>query len=162
MRKYRLFGKIPVFDVIVIAVIIVLGIVFYNVFMTSNSGDVIVNSQTKTIRYTIEFMNISDMIDGIPDVGEKVYETSSNYEIGKVISAQSRPFINYSFSEITGEAVQTEYKDRSTVSVVVEAKAVVCERATEVNGVPLGLGKVMTCNMPSLCAQGVIVNMEEV
>ena len=89
MRKYRLFGKIPVFDVIVIAVIIVLGIVFYNVFMTSNSGDVIVNSQTKTIRYTIEFMNISDMIDGIPDVGEKVFETSSNYEIGKVISAQS-------------------------------------------------------------------------
>ena len=39
--------------------------------MTSNSGNVIVNSQTKTIRYTIEFMNISDMIDGIPDVGEK-------------------------------------------------------------------------------------------
>ena len=28
MRKYRLFGKIPVFDIIVIAVIIVLGVVF--------------------------------------------------------------------------------------------------------------------------------------
>ena len=41
---------------------------------------------------------------------KKVFETSSNYEIGKVVSAQSKPFVNYSFSEITGEAVQTEYK----------------------------------------------------
>lgn len=162
MKKYRLFGKIPVFDVIIVAVILIAGIIFYNVFMTSKSGEVLVKSETKTIRYTIDFLNISNMIDGVPDVGEKVYETATNYEMGKVISAETKPFINYSFNENTGEPTSTKYDDRQTITVVVESKATVSERATEINGAKIGLGKTMTFNMPSLCAMGVIVNMEEV
>ncbi len=162
MKKYRLFGKIPVFDIIIIAVIIVVAIVFYNVFMTSKSGEVIINSQTKTIRYTVEFLNISNTIDGIPDVGEKVYETSSNYAMGTVVSADAKPFVNYSYNEVTGEPTSTTYEDRQTISIVIEASAVVSERCTEVNGVKIGIGKTTTFNMPSLCALGVIINIEEV
>ncbi len=162
MKKYRLFGKIPVFDIIIIAIVLIAAIVFYNVFMTSKSGEIIVNSQTKTIRYTVDFLNISNTVDGIPDVGEKVYETSTNYFVGTVVSAQAKPFVNYSYNEVTGEPTSTTYNDRQTISIVIEASAVVSERSTEVNGVKLGIGKTTTFNMPSLCAMGVVVNMEEV
>lgn len=162
MKKYRIFGKIPVFDVVIVALVLIAGIIFYNVFMSSKSGEVLVKTETKTVRYTVEFLNISNMIDGVPKEGDKVYETDGNYEIGKVVSAREKPFVNYSYNEETGEVSSTEYTDRRTISVVVEAKASVSERATEINSVKIGLGKTMTINMPSLCALGVIVDMEEV
>lgn len=162
MKKYRLFGKIPVFDVILIAVLAIAAVLLYNVFMSSKSGEVIVNSETKTVRYTVEFKNISNTISSLPQPGEKIFETEGNYEVGRVISAEEKPFINYSYNDETGEPVSTKYEDRRTISVVVEAKATVSDRATEINNVTIGLGRSKTFNMPSLCATGVIVNIEEV
>ena len=162
MKKYRLFGKIPVFDIIIIAVVLIVGIVFYKVFMTSKSGATILNSETKTIRYTMEFKDISELIDGVPEQGEKVYDTSTNYELGNVVSADKKPFIKYGYNDITGEPTSTVYEDRQIITVVVEAKAVVSEKSTEINSVKIGLGKSITVNMPSLCAMGVIINIEEV
>ena len=162
MKKYRLFGKIPVFDVVVIAVVLVAAIVFYKVFTTSKSGNRLTNVETKTVRYTVDFLNLSNAVDGVADPGEKVYDLNTNYEIGKVVSAKSRPFVANSFDSFTGEPVSTEYSDRQSITIVVEATAKVSEVATEINSVKIGIGKTMTFNMPSLCATGVIIDIEEV
>ena len=162
MRKYRLFGKIPVFDLVIVLLLVVIAVVFYFVFTSSQSGSSILNSQTKTVRYTVDFLNLSSDVKGVPDPGEKVYDTDTNTEIGKVVAASSRPFVNQSYNTANGEIVATEYSDRQVISVVIETKAIVSEKATEVNSVFIGLGKTKTFTMPSLCATGVIIDMEEV
>lgn len=167
MRKYRLFGKIPVFDLIIIAALILLALVGYKVFTSSKSGNAVLNSQTKTVRYTVDFLNLSNDVQGrgeggVPEVGEKVYDTDTNTEIGRIVASSSRPFTNYGFDTADGKTVATEYTNRQTVTIVIEAKAVVSDKATEIGNVFIGLGKTKTLTMPSLCATGVIVDMEEV
>lgn len=162
MRKYRLFGIIPIFDLIIVAVLIIALIVGYNVFNTSKSGDMISSTETKTIRYTVEFYNISSLVDGVPEVGEVVHNNATNFEMGKVIYAETTPTVVYGMNDITGETVETVCQDRQTIKIIVEAQATVSEIATEVNTVKIGIGRTITFNMPSLCASGVIKNIETV
>lgn len=160
MKKYRLFGKIPVFDIVVVAVLILAVVVCINVFGSSKSGSTIASTEYKTIRYTIEFYNLSNMIDGVPDEGEIVRDNVNNYDVGKVVFAEATPAVVYGINELTGETVETVYNDRQTIKVVVEAKATIAETGTQVNNVKLGIGRFMTFNMPSLCATGTIKNIE--
>ena len=162
MRKYKLFGKIPYFDIIVILLVVAIAFVCLNVYKTSRSGNELSSTETKTIRYTIDFYNLSELIDGVPEIGEKIYDHTTNSEMGRVVAAEVTPFVAYSYNEITGEPTSTVYDDRVTISLTVEAKATVSDRATEINSIKIGIGKNMTFNMPSLCASGVIKNIEEV
>lgn len=162
MKKYRLFGKIPVFDVIIVAALVLVVIVCVSVFGSSKSGSTITSTEYKTIRYTVEFYNLSNMIDGTPAEGENVRDNVNNYDVGKVVFAESTPAVAYGMNEVTGETVETVYNDRQTIKVVVEAQATISETGTQVNNVKLGIGRLMTFNMPSLCATGTIKNIEVV
>ncbi len=162
MRKYKLFGKLPVFDLIVIVVLLVAFILCFKVFNTSNTASVLTETQTKTIRYTVDFTNLSELIKNLPEQGEKVYDNTTNSELGKVVSSESLPFVLNSYNDITGEPVSTVCKDRHTIRVVAETTANVSDRGIEINGVKIGIGRNLTLNMPSLCATGIIKNIEEV
>lgn len=162
MKKYKLFGKIPVFDLIIILVLIAVGFAAVRIVLTSKSGNAYLNSESKTVRYTIDFYNLSMLVKGVPEPGEHVYDSLTNNEIGKVVSVTTRPFVSYSFNMETGETVATEYTDRQFVTIVVEAVATISDRETQINNIRIGMGKVITVNMPSLCASGVIIEIEEV
>ncbi len=160
MKKYRLFGKIPVFDLVVILVVVLSAVVCYKVFFSGNSKDVVTVTEMKTIKYTVEFSNLSNLIDGIPELGEVVYDKNTNFEVGKVVYSETEPAVVYAMNELTGESVKTVYDDRQTIRIVVEAIANVSDISTTVNDVRLGIGRTLTLNMPSLCASGVVKNIE--
>lgn len=162
MRKYKLFGKIPIFDLVIIIVLIAVAFLGYKILNTSKSGESITGTEIKKVSYKIEFQNLSEQVDGVPDIGEKIFDFNTNTELGTVVSAESKPYVMYDYNSVTGEAVKTEYKDRVTICVVVESNASVSAKATEINGTKIGIGKNMTFNMPSLCASGIITNIVEV
>lgn len=162
MKKYRLFGKIPVFDIVLIAVLLAIAFVCFNIFSSSNSGSVITSSETKTIEYKVEFTNLSDRISNNPAIGEKVYDNSTNSNVGAVVAVDESNYIMIGYNNETGETVSTEMTDRKNIILVVKTQAVISDMGIDVNGVKLGIGRVLTFNMPSLCASGVITEIKEV
>ncbi len=162
MKKYKLFGKIPVFDIVLVAIIVIAAVLIFSVFMSSRSGNVVLDSQTKTVRYKVVFSGISNAVDGMSKEGERVFDFNTNYEIGKVVGSESKPAVTYGNSLETGKVVRTVDETRKDVTVYIEAQATVSERATEINGVKIGIGRSFTLQMPSLCALGTVTNIEEV
>lgn len=161
MKKYRLFGKIPIFDIIVIAVIIAVAVVGTKIINTSKSGQSYISSEKKNIVLTFSFNNMSSQIICEPEIGEKVIDNTTNNVIGTVISAKTEPALVYDYSSITGEAVATTHDDRKTMILEVSAVATVSDVCTEINGVMVGIGKGITLSMPSVCSTGVITNIVE-
>ncbi len=160
MKKFKIFGKIPIFDVILVLVIIIAAIVVGKVFMSSKTGQTVSNSKVNTIRYTVEFQNISAMVEGVADVGEKVRDIETSTEIGTVISAQSKPYTVTTPHLVTGEAVTTIQNDRQNIEVIIEANATVSDTGISVNGIRFGVGRTVGISMTSLSGSAIVRNIE--
>lgn len=160
MKKYKLFGKIPIFDIIIVLVIVVALLVVGKVFMSSKTGQSVSSTKVNTIRYTVEFQNISAMVDGVADVGEKVRDVETSTEMGKVVSAQSKPYSVTMPDMVTGEAVTTVQSDRQNIEVVIEASATVSDSGISVNGIRFGVGRTVGISMTSLSGSAIVRNIE--
>ena len=162
MRKYKLFNIIPVFDIVIVLLIVCVALVGLKVFKGSNTAETIKESEQKTIRYTLEFENISSEVNSNVEVGQKVRDLITNVEMGTVVSFESYPYVQLDMDMHTGELAQTVYQDRKSVKVVVEAVAEVSKRATTINNVNIGLGRVYKFTLPKLSGDAIIRNIEEV
>ncbi len=162
MRNYKLFGKIPIFDIIIVLVLVVAAVVGVSVLNTSKSGVAYTTTVSKDIILTVRFGNISEQVVTMPKAGELVVDDGTNTNIGTVVSVAKEPYVMHDFNSVTGEPVSTIYNDRYNLFVTIKANAKVSEAATEINGVKVGLGKSMVFSMPSICTGGIITNIEEV
>ena len=160
MKKYKLFGKIPIFDIVIIIIVALAAVVGGKVFMTSKTGQTVSTSNVKTIRYTVEFQNLSNMVDGTPDTDEKVRDIETSTEIGKVISSEVKPYSVTTCNMITGEPVTTVQQDRQNVEVVIEATATISDMGISVNGIRFGLGRTVGLSMTSLSGSAIVRNIE--
>ena len=160
MRNYKLFGKIPVFDIVVVLVIAVAAFFAFKIFMSSKTGQTVTETQYKTIRYTVEFQNVSAMVDGVPEAGERVRDVKTNSDVGVVVSSAVKPYKTTTHNLLTGEPVTTVYEDRQNVEVVIEATASVSDMGISVNGVRFGMGRTFSVSMPSITGSTVVRNIE--
>ena len=158
MRKYKLFGKIPVFDVILVILIVAL-IIFAFMFFKNNK---MLPVETKPIRYTLELKNLSNTVDSMPQAGETVKDVKTNNAIGTVISSEWLEQTGNWYSAETGETVKSEFPDRHTVRVVVEAKADISDQGILVNNVRLSVTGQINARMPSLASSAIVMSIEEV
>ena len=161
MRKYKLFGKIPIFDLVIILVVLVVAVVGIKIINTSKSGQSYIATETKDIVFTVVFNNISSQIICEPEIGEKVIDNLTNNNLGSVISVKTEPYVAYDYSNITGEVVTSTLEGRKNMTIEIAATATVSDVCTEINGVKIGIGKNMTFSMPSVCANGYITNIVE-
>jgi len=160
MKKYKLFGKIPIFDIVIVLMLVVAALVVGKVFMSSKTGQTVSTSNVNTIRYTVEFQNVSAMVDGVPDADEKVRDIETSTEIGKVISSQVRPYSITTCNMVTGEPATTVQKDRQNIEVVIEATATVSDMGISVNGIRFGVGRTLGLSMTSLSGSAIVRNIE--
>ncbi len=160
MKKYKLFGKFPIFDIVIVLVLILAVFFVGKVFMSSKTGQVVTNSKTNTIRYTVEFQNISSMVDGVPEANEKVRDVETSTEIGRVVSAESKPYSTTTCDMITGEAVTSVQSDRQNIEVVIEVTADVSDTGISVNGYRFGVGRTIGISMTSISGGAIVRNIE--
>ena len=162
MRKYKLFNKIPVFDVALVLVILCAAIFVLKTFTGDNGAKTVVENDLKTIRYTIEFQNVSAEVVATPIEGQRVRDVLTNADMGTVVSYESYPFSQIEMNTLTGEAVENVYKDRQCVKVVVEAVASVSNKSTTINNVSIGLGRNYKFSLPTITGYAIVRNIEEV
>ena len=87
MRNYKLFGKIPLFDIAVALVLVAVVFVGITVLGTSKSGVTYTTTVSKEVVLTVRFSNISAQVVTMPKAGESVVDDGTNTNIGTVISA---------------------------------------------------------------------------
>lgn len=162
MKNYKLFNKIPIFDVVLVAVILLLGIFCINVFFSSDSGKSVSATKKQVIRITAEYVDVSSRIDCVPVAGEKVRDSATNTEIGTVVSAKSSPYVAITMDTITGQLVKTPCTDRQNVEIVIEASADMSDKGILINNINIGLGRTYSFTMPSVIGNCVVRNIEEV
>lgn len=160
MKKYKLFGKIPIFDIIIVLIVAVAVVIVGKVFMSSKTGQTVSNSKVSTIRYTVELQNISDMVDGVPDAGEKVRDVETSTDMGIVVSAQSKTYSVTMPNMVTGEAVTSVQNDRQNIEIIIEASATVSDTGISVNGIRFGVGRTVGLSMTSLSGNAIVRNIE--
>ncbi len=169
MRKYKLFGKISILYVLIIFVLILALFFVGNKFLNRNATNdkeddsKISNEEDdtlKTIRYTVEFENLSAMIKNLPKINEKVrdFETATN--IGFVVSAKKRPYSATTCNLITGEPVTSVHPDRQNIVLVIEARAEVTDSGISINGYRFGVGRQINISLISLSGAPVVRNIE--
>lgn len=162
MRKYKLFGKIPIFDLIIVVVLIVVAFVGFKAVNSSQSGVAYTTSETKEIVMTVKFTNISDTVKGEPKVGESVVETYTNNSLGTVISSKLEDYIVKDYSVVDGKLDINEFKDRHNIIVEIKTLANVSDINTSVNGTIIGIGKGVSFSMPSFSCAGTIIDIKGV
>lgn len=162
MRKYKIFNAIPIFDVILVVVIALAAFAGYKIFAADKTASPIKQAEQKTIRYTIEFENVSNEVVTTVESGQKVRDLITNVEMGSVVSFESYPYVQREMNMQTGELTQTVYQDRKSVKVIVEAIADVTERGTSINNVNFGLGRAYKFTLPGLSGDAIVRNIEEV
>lgn len=162
MRKYRLFGKIPVFDLVIVLIALVIAAVGIKILTSSNAAESAIDTKTQKIQYTVSVKGLSNDIEDLPMPAHTIKDGNTNSEIGKVVSAIKTENKSYDFNPVTGEKIVSVIEDRYDLIITVEANANQSERCTEINNVRIGVGKTMTFSMPSLYATGVVTSITEV
>lgn len=119
IENKKLFGKINLMDIIIIAIILVAGIVVYNIVFSSETT-VNMGAQYFTTTCTIK---LDDLPVGASEyllTGADVYDNETNVYIGKLIGAKSGDCIIIKANQETGEFVESKVPNKENVYATLE------------------------------------------
>lgn len=121
--KYKLFGKIPVVDILVVLVLVAvmaaaLWLLTRNEVQQQTGADAQVE---QTYPFTAVFMVSDTAVKNVDliEVGDELYLKGGTY-VGKVTAVRSEPYVEYNTDALTGEQVGTELGDRANVYLTVD------------------------------------------
>ena len=123
-KKYRLFGKIPVVDILI--TLLLLAVFAAGIYLLTRpkvKTQTGTQSQARTYPFTAEFL-ISQVREenlGLISVGDELY-TDKGVKIGKVTDVRRNPHEVLRFSS-TGQEVKTVMPQYSVLIVTVEGEA---------------------------------------
>ena len=124
-RKRR---GINLFDIVIIVVICAVGFVGYKYF---NREKVM---ETKTIRYTFEFVDNYEGFSELIHVGDEITDNVKNYYMGKVVEVKSEPYKKLVEDKSTGTYKESVMPGKEREIVTVEANVTESNSDIKVNG----------------------------
>ncbi len=151
-RKRR---GINLFDIVIIVVICVVGFAGYKYF---NREKVM---ETKTIRYTFEFVDNYEGFSELINVGDEITDNVKNYYMGKVVEVKAEPYKKLVQDKTTGTYKETVVPGRERELITVEANVTESGSDLKVNGyytVKVGLEVAAKGN--GYAGRGYILNIE--
>lgn len=127
-NKYRIFGKIPVADILIVALLIAvmaMGIWFIGqgdvqeeTGAESQAEDV---GESYPVTLTLSISNTSDKNEQLVSAGDELYYEDGTY-FGKVTQATVEPYVTY-YSNTAGGYTESTVEGRITIYMVVQAQA---------------------------------------
>ncbi len=140
-KKYRLFGKIPVVDVLI--VIVLFAILAVGAFFLSRGE---VKEQTgaeSQVEKTYPFEAVlcvegkRELDYALVEVGDKLYTENGTYA-ATVTAKEKKPHYKYGVNAQTGQTVKTEIEGRVDIFITVKGEAT----ARDNNGIYIGKKRV--------------------
>lgn len=160
MRKYRLFGLIPIFDIVVVLILAVAFFIGYKVVNTSKTGTAYITEEKHDAVITVKFVNVSNQI--IPNIseGDTVTDMYSNNVLGTVISYEKKPSLLNDFDNIEGNPIVLTYEDKSDITLKIKSAVTLHDYETLANGTKIGIANSLACSLQGFCGTGVVTNIE--
>jgi len=111
--------KISVFDIIIVAVLLVAA---FAVFMILKPKDVKVAApDTTPMEYTVELVQVPSAAADLIQPGDAVKDSARNYDIGTVVSYEVTPFTTQSPDEETLEVKNAELGRYNNIILTIQA-----------------------------------------
>ena len=156
MRKYRLFGKINVFDLILVLVCIA---VVYVAFIFAAPGQDLDQSGQR-VRFTVEFVESKEGFHQQIVPGPIVVDAIRDVVVGHVVYAYGLPMLRDSIDYDYNIVRRTEVEGFEFTYVVIETFANVTEFDTEVNGFRIAVNRGVYIRSRDFAGGGFITNVE--
>ncbi|MCI8342060.1 MAG: DUF4330 domain-containing protein [Firmicutes bacterium] len=147
--------KINLFDIALM--VVVLAAVFVGYKFTHREVAV----ETKTIRYTFEFIDNPEGFTELISVGDSITDNIKNYYMGKVVEVEKVPCTEVVESTEEKRYVETEVEGRETAIVTVEAEVTDNGQDFRVNGYyTVKCGLEVAAKGPGYAGRGYILAVE--
>lgn len=146
-RNGRLFGKISVIDVLVIAVVLVMAAALYFKSSQTHTGGTI---SEQTITFQIRAQGIDDFVADAIQVGDSIYDknyNSGSRGLGEIIDVQVERSPGYKLAdELTnGTAAMLEADNTVDLLITVRGSGLVTNRSYSINRIyDLGVNSART------------------
>ncbi|MBR5783525.1 MAG: DUF4330 family protein [Clostridia bacterium] len=161
-NKYRLFGKIPVADILIALLLLALlaagmFIIFRDDVQAETGADAQVQTeQTHPVTLTLAVIQTNAANVPLVAEGDELFFKDGKY-FGKVISATSSPFVQYK-ADREGKYVATPMEDSANIYLTVECEAT----SRDVSGIYVGGKRVFYTTSLSLCNEKYVWRMNVV
>ncbi len=124
--KYRLFGKIPVADILVVAVLIAALAAAVWVLtrqeVSEQTGAESQVEQSYPFKAVLMVKDVNEEYTTLPAVGDELYLRGGS-RFGKITKIEQTPYGEYRYRETDGKQIFTELEGKSTLYFTVEGEA---------------------------------------
>ena len=124
-KKYRLFGKLPVVDLLIVLVLMAV-VAAGTFFLTRGEVKEQTGADAQAETYPFEAVlcveNLTQQDHDLVAVGDKLYLENGTY-VATVTAKESKPFYKFGFDAQTGESVATKIDGRLDVYLTVKGEA---------------------------------------
>ena len=156
-KRFRLFGKIGVFDILIILVIII-GVIFALRFsVNTNAGAA---SSTQKISYTVLISKKKPGLDKDIVIGQKVFDSLKGSEIGVITGYNVKPYKSTQVNGITGNLVRSEVQGMDDIEVTISADAKVSQSGVTIGDYDVNVGKEMFIKSKSFASNGFCIGLD--
>lgn len=156
MRKYRLFGKINIFDIVLVVVCVAL---LYGLYLFAIPRQV--DAATgRTIRFTLEFLDRPEGFYAQIEPGIVVVDSVLDRDLGHVVKTYNLPFWREA-NDLENHIVRRGLVEgREFTYIVIETIANVCDFETEVNQVRIAINRQISVRSRDFSGSGFITHLE--
>lgn len=153
-RKFKFKDLFNLFDIVVLALALVLGAAVLLISKGAGQKEI-------TVRYLVEFTNMQNNTAELIQVGDELEDRVKKYDLGKVISVEVGPTVNYLADQVNGGSHDQLSQTLQTATVVLEATATDDPQSILVSGgylIKIGTG--VSAKGPGYSCYGTVLAIE--
>lgn len=152
--------KFNILDIAVIIIILLLIFASYTKFRNYNAKSS-EDSSLEKIEYVIKVYGVREYTSNAFEIGDKIYDTQTNAEIGKIVNKEIMPTTSYEKIE-NGELVKVEVPERYDLTLTLETEGTITQNGYFANrSVELKVGSDKQIETRYVRTTGKIMNIEK-
>lgn len=153
--KFRLKDLFNLFDIVVLAIAVLLGVVL--VLFSRGAG-----KEATTVIYTVEFTNMQNGSASLIQPGDSLVDRVKKFDLGKVISVEVGPTYTQIEDLLEGGSHEAVSQTLQTATVVLEAPATETEQDFLVSGgFLIKIGTSVSAKGPGYSCYGTVLTIEK-
>lgn len=154
--KGRLFGRISLFDIIIVLLVVIVAAGVYVKFLSGNGGKA---AEVSKIRYDIEIKNVGkDFVDAI-NMRDPIRDSVRGNDLGWVAGKNVVPATKMNTDYINGKFVKSSIAGMYDVTVTIEADATIGAKDIIVGGEDIRVGKKMSIKGKGYANTGFVLSI---
>ncbi len=154
-RKLR-FNVIDILIILFLAAAaaVVLYVFVFGVEKNGNDANV-----KRDIQYVVEINNLDPNLSDAVKTGQAVQDAIERKSIGVVSGVEAVPYRKITFDAINGRETVSDYADRITLRITIDASAEETDRAFTVDGCEIRVGEQYSLMLPDIYCVGYCIEL---